>query len=131
MLVRVFYVSEIAEDITDIDVQVILGAAQINNRRLDVTGMLVQSDCHFIQLLEGREEALAVLMAKIERDRRHRNVRVLLHEPIGRRQFSAWAMHLRRRDDIQDETVRLHAEGCATKAEARRLIGVLLEREKR
>ena len=36
MLVRMFYVSEISPGCTDVEVQVILGQAQVRNRRLDV-----------------------------------------------------------------------------------------------
>ncbi len=126
MLVSVFYVSEITEDVSDLDVQVILGTAQINNRRLDVTGMLVQSDGHFVQLLEGREEAVDALMARIARDRRHRKIRVLLRETIVTRQFSRWAMALRRRDDVNEELLRLHRDGCESKQETLRLIGTLM-----
>lgn len=53
MLTRIFYVTEIADVLTDIDVQIILGVAQVNSRQLDVTGMLAQSDGHFAQVLEG------------------------------------------------------------------------------
>jgi len=119
MLVRVFYVSEIADDVSDLDVQVILGASQINNRRTDVTGMLVQSDGHFAQLLEGREEAVDAIMARIARDHRHRGLRVLLREPTTTRQFARWAMGLRRRDDVQETLTRLH--------EARRLMLALTQ----
>ena len=40
MLTRVFYISKVAPGVSDIDVRVILGVAQVNDRRLDVTGML-------------------------------------------------------------------------------------------
>jgi hypothetical protein len=87
-LVRLFYVSEIPAPISAVDVQVILGASQIRNRRLDVTGMLAQSDDHFAQVLEGRREAVDEVMARISRDSRHAAVRILLEESITRRQFA-------------------------------------------
>lgn len=129
MLMRCFYVSEIAEGVSDLDVQVILGVAQLNNRRLDVTGMLAQSDGHFAQVLEGRPEAVATLLAKIHADKRHRDVRVLLEEHVVKRQFSRWAMGLVRRDDKAEEMRQLHREGCADEAQARALISTLLSLE--
>jgi hypothetical protein len=126
MLIRHFYVSEIVEGVTDLDLQVILGTAQVNNRRLDLTGMLAQSDGHFAQVLEGRAEAVLSVLARIRRDPRHRDVRTLLQEPIEKRQFARWAMGLLRRDDMTDEMNRLHREGCADEADARRLISQLL-----
>jgi hypothetical protein len=58
VLVRVFYLSAIGEPLADVEVQVILGASQIWNRRRDGTAMLAQSDGHFAQILEGRREAI-------------------------------------------------------------------------
>ena len=58
MLVRMFYVSEISPGCTDVEVQVILGQAQVRNRRLDVTGILAKSDGHFCQVFEGRPSAV-------------------------------------------------------------------------
>ena len=128
MLKRIFYVSEIASGVTDVDVQVILGIAQVNNRRLDVTGMLAQSDGHFAQVLEGRAEAVAALMDRIRADERHVDVRVLLDEPIIRRQFAHWSMGLIRRDDMAEEMHRLHRDGCADEAQARAMIASLMTR---
>lgn len=126
MLTRVFYVSEVAPGVTDIDMQVILGIAQVNNRRLDVTGMLVQSDGHFAQVLEGRSQAVASLMDRICADARHGDVRVLLEEPIVTRQFARWAMGLVRRDDMTETMRLLHRDGCADKSRARALIQSLM-----
>lgn len=126
MLTCVFYVSEVAEALTEVDVQVILGVAQVNNRRLDVTGMLAQSDGHFAQVLEGRAEVIAKLVARISQDRRHRAIRLVLQEPIRTRRFSRWAMGLVRRDDMADEMRVLHRDGCADSTLARRLIEQLM-----
>ena len=128
MLIRHFYVSEIAEGITDLDVQVILGVAQMVNRRLDLTGMLAQGQGHFAQVLEGRAEAVAALMDRIRRDPRHRDVRTLLEEPIQRRQFASWAMCLVRRDDMSEAMRAAHRDGCRDELAARRLMRALLDR---
>lgn len=126
MLTRVFYISEVAEGVSEIDVRVILGVAQVNNRRLDVTGMLAQSDGHFAQLLEGRSEVVGPLMARIRADARHRRVRLLLQYAIGLRQFSRWSMGLIRRDDMAQEMHQLHRDGSRSNAEARWMIRRLL-----
>jgi len=126
MLTRIFYVSEIAPGVTDVDMQVVLGIAQVNNRRLDVTGMLVQSDGHFAQVLEGRAHVVAALMDRIRADARHVGVRVLLEEPIVTRQFARWAMGLVRRDDMVEQMRLLHRDGCADEAKARALIASLM-----
>ena len=126
MLIRVFYISEVAAGLSDIDVRIILGVAQVNNRRLDVTGMLAQSDGHFAQLLEGRSEVVGPLVARIRADTRHRRVRMLLQDAIGTRQFARWSMGLIRRDDMAEEMHQLHRDGTGSHAQARRMIQQLM-----
>ena len=128
MLTRVFYVSEIAPGMTDVGMQVILGISQVNNRRLDVTGMLAQSDGHFAQVLEGRAAAVKALMDRIRADARHVGLRVLLDEPIVTRQFARWSMGLIRRDDMALAMQLLHREGCVDAAQARAVIASLMTR---
>lgn len=128
MLTRVFYVSEIAPGMTDVVMQVILGVAQVNNRRLDVTGMLAKSDGHFAQVLEGRAAAVAALMDRIRADARHVGLRVLLEEPIVTRQFARWSMGLIQRDDMAPQMERLQREGCVDATEARAVIASLMTR---
>ena len=127
MLTRILYISAIAEGVTDIDVQVILGTSQVNNRRLDIAGMLAQSDGHFVQWLEGRTEVIRDMMTKIAGDRRHREVRLLHEESIERRRFSRWAMKLVRRDDLTEAMNRLHRDGGANTAEMQDMIRQLIE----
>ncbi len=126
MLTRILYISAIADGVSDIDVQIILGVSQVNNRRLDITGMLVQSHGHFVQLLEGRSSVVRDLMGKIAADPLHRDLRLLHDQPIERRQFSRWAMGLVRSDDLTETTNRLHRDGCESAAEMRRLIERLM-----
>ena len=127
LLVRHFYVSEIAPGVTEVDVQVILGVAQMNNRRRDLTGMLAQSDGYFAQVLEGRAEAVHALMSRIRRDPRHLGVRTLLEEPIRHRQFASWAMRLVRRDDMREAMRAAQVQGFADGLNARRFMQALVD----
>ncbi len=119
MLTRIFYISEIVETVSEVDVQVILGVAQVNNRRLDVTGMLVRSDGHFAQVLEGRSDVIRALMGRIAADPRHRAVRRVFEDSIERRQFARWSMGLVRRDDMAEVMATLHREGSKNNSQAR------------
>ena len=129
MLTRVFYISEIAASCTDIDIKMILGTAHVNNRRLDVTGMLAKSDGHFGQVLEGRTDVMPGLLAKIQADWRHGAVRMLLQDSIETRQFPNWSMGLIQREDMAEEMRLAHHDGCANLALARHLIRKLMARE--
>ncbi len=61
-----------------------------------ITGVLVQTGDHFVQILEGAPHALMMLLRAIERDPRHTDFRYLLDEPIERRLFGAWSMGMLR-----------------------------------
>lgn len=107
-LLRLFYVSAIVEPLTDTAMEIILGQAQMRNRRLDVTGMIAKSDGHFCQILEGRPEAVAAVMVRVKSSGCHRDIRVLLEEKVRQRQFAGWEMGLVVRDDMADEMRALH-----------------------
>lgn len=112
MLVRIFYVSEISPGCIELDMQVLLGQAQVRNRCLDVTGMLAKSDGHFCQVLEGRPDAVDQVMDRVRRDRRHTRIRVPLEQPCEKRLFDGWAMGLVVRDDMAPEMRQLHVAGA-------------------
>lgn len=65
------------------------------NRMLGITGFLVEHEGTFLQVLEGEEEAVDALYARIREDTRHRNVELLLRERRGTgRSFGFWAMNV-------------------------------------
>ncbi|MEW5687156.1 MAG: BLUF domain-containing protein [Pseudomonadota bacterium] len=72
----------------------LLTAAQDNNRRLEVTGLLCHYDGSFLQFLEGPDEAVLSLYERIARDARHRDLLVVRRAPITRRAFPDWTMAL-------------------------------------
>ena len=125
-LLRVFYVSAITTPISATEMQVILGQAQIRNRRLDITGMIVRSDGHFCQMLEGRSEAVLAMLSVIRADRRHEAVRVLVEEAADVRLFANWAMGLVIRDDLASEMRALHEATAPQEDALRSMIARLL-----
>jgi hypothetical protein len=70
----------------------ILSAARRNNPRDGVTGALICRHDVYLQLIEGPEDAIDALYARILADDRHTNVELLLSEDMGERLFPAWAM---------------------------------------
>jgi hypothetical protein len=70
----------------------ILLTAVHQNKRNGVTGALLFENGHFVQILEGEEEAVRTTMAHIERDKRHRNIRTLAVTSITARAFDSWWM---------------------------------------
>ncbi|MCB1473395.1 MAG: BLUF domain-containing protein [Rhodobiaceae bacterium] len=62
-------------------------AARANNARDAITGVLVYSDGVFMQVLEGRPPALDATLARIGKDRRHKDLHVLRRETVSGRMF--------------------------------------------
>ncbi|WP_431257498.1 BLUF domain-containing protein [Roseateles chitinivorans] len=118
MLRRILYVSSMAEGMTDQVLKHIVAVAQINNRRLDITGALAIAPGVFAQVLEGPAEDIARTLARIERDERHVGLRLLLDEPIVLRLFDRWRMQLL----VDDGAARLAIEATQGAAVARELL---------
>ncbi len=98
MLFQLGYVSS-ATGSTDRSVLLdILQTARESNQRASVTGLLLFYDGHFMQLLEGEEQAVRDIFARIAADPRHRDIMVLFEEPIDERLFSDWTMGFQRLD---------------------------------
>lgn len=108
MLERILYVSAIAPGVGEAAIQRIVAAAAIRNRRLDVTGLLAHCETHFVQVLEGRHEALDELMRSIEHDPRHREMRVVVREPIATRRFAHWDMGVLDGASLAEELDAIH-----------------------
>ena len=80
----------------------LLNKARDNNRRLDVTGMLLYKDGDFIQLLEGERTTVQALYRTIAGDPRHSGTILILEEDVPERIFSDWSMGFR---DLSDPDV--------------------------
>ena len=90
-LIQLFCVSRAAPSTGKPDVQEILAVSKRNNWRRDVTGCLLFWGAHFAQTLEGSADALDPLLARLPRDHRHPNVKVLLDLEVRSRRFAEWS----------------------------------------
>jgi hypothetical protein len=70
----------------------ILLSARRNNVRDGITGALICRHDLYLQLIEGPEEAIDGLYARITVDDRHDDVQLLLSSEVDRRMFPEWAM---------------------------------------
>ena len=86
------YVSS-ASGLYDKDVyrDIALRSGEYNQSR-SITGMLLLYNETVIQFLEGSEDEVEALYARIEVDERHKNPIVLSRRNIGKREFPEWTM---------------------------------------
>lgn len=94
-----------AEDLHDIH-----RAARELNAIDGITGLLVFNGTHFLQIVEGAEDAIDDLLDRLRRDPRHSAIEVRDERMVDARSFPDWSMELVRvsasyfeaRDAIQD-----------------------------
>lgn len=72
----------------------ILGASERNNRRDNLTGVLMRHDGRFLQAIEGRRADVDRLMDRLRADPRHGNIRLLSDQDVPFRLFQEWPMTL-------------------------------------
>jgi hypothetical protein len=92
---RVIYRSRVARHVRFADAEAIALAAAERNQRAQITGLLLYTPSHFVQLLEGEMAVLRETMQRIARDVRHADVQVIDEREVDARVFGDWAMTAR------------------------------------
>jgi hypothetical protein len=90
--------------------------ARSQNKARGLTGALLVSDDWFVQVLEGEEQTVRALFARIERDDRHDSVTLLQGDHVGPRVFARWAMAEVADDEGGDVPLIAHADGISPAA---------------
>ena len=71
----------------------ILDSSARNNTSDGITGVLVATETHFLQVLEGEFENVNATFERIARDTRHDTLQLISFNSIKERKFGSWAMH--------------------------------------
>ncbi|MDO9113098.1 MAG: BLUF domain-containing protein [Polaromonas sp.] len=91
-MLRLLYISDAVEGLTDDSIDAILKSAEKNNPPLGITGLLVFGGGLFTQVLEGPEQNVLKKYVKIMADPRHRNCRLVYITPTAERIFKDVSM---------------------------------------
>jgi hypothetical protein len=94
-LYRLFYYSRQTPDSRiDLDnvVRELVNVSIRNNKDDGVTGILVALQDVFIQALEGPVDSVRNTYARISRDRRHWDLKIIAQGPVASRLFNDWNM---------------------------------------
>ncbi|MCK6614265.1 MAG: BLUF domain-containing protein [Ignavibacteriales bacterium] len=89
------YVSSATVPFAQKDLEDLLEVSRRNNKKLNISGILLYKDGNFMQMLEGEEEAVKQLYDKISLDIRHGGTIVILDGYEEERQFADWSMGFR------------------------------------
>ena len=93
-LVQLVYISDAAVKFSDRDLFELNRGACANNEKLGITGLLLFSGGHFMQILEGEDLFVTSLYFKIAQDSRHNNALQLVCKQANSRLFPTWGMGL-------------------------------------
>jgi hypothetical protein len=92
MLSYLIYTSK-NNGVSDDEIKDILDKARENNKSVNVTGMLVSSEEHFVQYLEGDRKDVSLIYNKIILDDRHDSIELMKCDDVKKtRLFQKWSM---------------------------------------
>lgn len=93
-LEHIIYASVATQDFGAPQLAELLQKARTANERFGLTGMLLhsESDGSFFQVLEGEPCAIDRLLQKLNLDKRHSHLTIIIREPIVERAFAGWTM---------------------------------------
>ena len=90
---RLIYKSRAKHDIDWDFVNGLIGKSEARNQQADITGVLLATRTHFLQVLEGSFDDINRLFMRIARDERHDEVQLIAFDCVEGRLFGGWAMH--------------------------------------
>jgi hypothetical protein len=93
---QILYVSSASRTVDESDLLEIMGQARKNNKKNDVTGLLLFAEGNIVQLLEGDKEIVESTFESISRDPRHTGIIRLVSEYSESRDFADWSMGFQR-----------------------------------
>jgi hypothetical protein len=100
---RLTYLSQPTSPFTEVDLDDIESKSVAANNARDVTGLLIVQENRILQILEGREEAVRELYAKIDRDPRHTITKLVSTAEDDERLLLTWSMVVRNIRGIPEE----------------------------
>jgi hypothetical protein len=89
---RLIYKSTCSNEIDWPLVQSILHESEKNNQEKDISGVLLATNKHFLQVIEGKYEDVNDLFMHIVKDKRHTDLKLISFSVVDSMIFSGWGM---------------------------------------
>lgn len=83
----------------------LIGTSEDKNEEAGITGVLLATRTHFLQVLEGDFDEINRLYLRIARDKRHEEVQLISFGCVESRVFGGWSMHAIAIFDFNEELV--------------------------
>ena len=91
-MIHIIYISSATKDMNEKDLLELLEESRRNNKKYNVTGMLLYKNGAFLQVLEGDEKYLDEIYKTILQDERNTGHYLIERKEITQRQFPDWSM---------------------------------------
>jgi len=95
MVYQIIYTSAATEALDDAAMRKLAISASERNSEVGITGVLLFNDGSILQVLEGDELTVKILIESIKNDTRHTGVMIMIERTSERREFSKWFMGYR------------------------------------
>ena len=98
------YISKQSEALIDSELESLFGYIVSMNSTLQISGALLPNEGLFLQVLEGDKLRIDELFSKIRKDKRHKNILMVLDQKIENRIFQNYEANfniLKTKDDIK------------------------------
>lgn len=92
---HLIYASTATRAFTELQLNDLLTKFRLNNIKLNITGMLIYTGGHFLQVLEGEEKVVKKLYDAIRKDKRHKDFIIIHQGELPERQFGNSVMGFR------------------------------------
>ena len=79
--------------VTEKQLKKLIDKSEENNQDAGITGVLLATETHFLQVLEGGFDEINALFMQIVRDTRHDQVQLIAFDCVESRLFGGWTMH--------------------------------------
>ncbi len=103
LLRRVVYVSRATSVLNDFQLRMLASRASHRNATVGITGVLVHGGGWFIQAVEGPHTSVELVLSRVLRDDRHRDIEVLLDGGVRERMFRNWTMGVLNLDRVSED----------------------------
>lgn len=88
----ILYVSSFVKDYSTTDLDIMMKSFKENNLREGVTGVIIVSNRNVMQFIQGNKKNLQMLWSNIERDGRHKNIKVLMKGESDLILYKDWSL---------------------------------------
>ncbi|MGB3466211.1 MAG: BLUF domain-containing protein [Cyclobacteriaceae bacterium] len=101
-MISLIYMSQAVKPMSVQELTRIITYSRTHNESKDITGVLLYLNDKFFQILEGDSVEVTGLYSRIQQDKRHHSVTLLLSDTVDERIFNNWSMGFVDKTDINN-----------------------------